>query len=183
MSSHIAKIRPVIHETVYFWQDALYRLNLGKCHQSRLEYSARAGYQERKHMSTQREIKFRAWGEYGSDPSPHMIYDWQDTDLVEYVGFDGGGSFHIMQYTGLKDKNGKEIYEGDILSEWGMDKEHYRYAVEDMVDFLISYGDSDHWDGGSFPGIWEVIGNIYENPELLGETPENPELLAGEQHE
>ena len=31
-----------IHETVYFWQDALYRLNLGKCHQSRLEYSARA---------------------------------------------------------------------------------------------------------------------------------------------
>ena len=42
MSSHIAKIRPVIHETVRFWQDALFRLNLGKCHQSRLEYSARA---------------------------------------------------------------------------------------------------------------------------------------------
>ena len=128
-------------------------------------------------MSTQSEIKFRAWDNEAKNMvrSGGLYMSLHRCDVLEYWGNEPYSEYTdkyvLMQYTGLKDKNGKEIYEGDILSEWGMDKEHYRYAVEDMVDFLISYGDSDHWDGGSFPGIWEVIGNIYENPELLTGKP------------
>jgi uncharacterized phage protein (TIGR01671 family) len=110
-----------------------------------------------------------------------MVYDWQDSDLTEYVGFDGGDFYNVMQFTGLKDKNGKEIYEGDIY-RWVSWNKAERIGV---VEYEIGFGgDGETWAGFGFPSDitrldnddepWrdvEVIGNIYENPELLEKKP------------
>ena len=136
-----------------------------------------------------REIKFRAW--HGDEKQ--MLYHenskfllafnglildtkplkYEDTKWCgEYRVWGAGISnymheFHLMQFTGLKDKNGKEIYEGDIVKnfaenfyvikwfskgfEMGSTKAKGRYWCTT----------NDDWN------CCEVIGNIYENPELL----------------
>lgn len=75
----------------------------------------------------------------------------------------------IMQYTGLKDKNGVEIFEGDVLYHplQGKRKVYYPYS-----DSVASYGLREINTGfGSTlqdaHAVWKVIGNIYENPELM----------------
>ena len=78
-----------------------------------------------------------------------------------------GSRFILMQYTGLKDKNGKEIYEGDV----GVDGENDAYyeVVFDEGAFV------SHYDGNITEYLsetasqMEIIGNIFENPELLQE--------------
>ena len=126
-----------------------------------------------------REIKFRAWDtELDKWYAPtYEAYRGQLWELL--VSFKGDlvahtitGMTHesmfpdryiLMQYTGLKDKNGKEIYEGDILkwdaSEWGTE---YNEAVK--WDFGLLASREHDW-----PQFCEIIGNIYENPELLKE--------------
>jgi len=119
-----------------------------------------------------REIKFRAWDEGLEE----MIYfDLLSTDrldfqlMTEYLE----GSF-VMQYTGLKDKNGKEIYERDILEI--TEKSVYVYPGIYQVVYgaggfdieMKSFGESITHRLGEIPnGYNEVIGNIHENPELL----------------
>ena len=109
-----------------------------------------------------REIKFRAWNTHELVLVPDVTWSHNKT-INEHLN---DGYFLFMQYTGLKDKNGKEIYEGDIVdcktySHWG-----HILEVENMVEWRqqLDY----EFDGKSEqPEDLEVIGNIYENPELL----------------
>lgn len=80
---------------------------------------------------------------------------------------------HLMQSTGLKDKNGKEIFEGDILDYKGrkaLVRWHGSYA-----SFIYRFVDEPHKRNTEWKPLYlaymkcEIIGNIYENPELLGD--------------
>lgn len=110
-----------------------------------------------------REIKFRLWDkEEKKMYTPARIF--ADGFTLDFKSENKGGI--LMQYTGLKDKNGKEIYEGDILG-WESDSIPNAEVIYNQKDcrftpFSRSCPD-DKWvfNGG------EVIGNIYENPELL----------------
>lgn len=83
---------------------------------------------------------------------------------------------NIMQYTGLKDKNDKEIYEGDIVEvTWANQRKLIKYIVkyaEDCAYYLLECT-TDEFELDTFCGYskeqLEVVGNIYENPELLKE--------------
>ena len=127
----------------------------------------------------QREIKFRAWA--NTHVKPWMDYEVTDIDLERKqvytrhcFAFDYPGESILMQYTGLHDKNGKEIYEGDIVKHDGfyVGDGHYESGV-DVVEFddgcyLGGDGELNSYEIVN-KGI-EVIGNIYENPELLDIT-------------
>lgn len=135
-----------------------------------------------------REIKFRGFGTWGN------CKQWWYGDLTHSV--DGKveiivsrndirtHNYHVDkksvgQYTGLKDKNGKEIYEGDVVVAVAEEKYLDRSITSDVVfntnggwqvrerpasDWTYEHGLAIEW--GGWESI-EVIGNIYENPELL----------------
>lgn len=134
-----------------------------------------------------REIKFRAWIQadpYDESDSPkmEMCYNLAFEDY-EPVNDLLGAVEHLMQYTGLKDKNGVEIYEGDILlylpKKLFVDSEQSRrygkvyWKEKDACFGLFTYRIDDRAADYDEPfpmaGIekHEVIGNVYENPELL----------------
>ena len=123
-----------------------------------------------------REIRFRAWDKEKKRMIANVVSVFHfDQGEFHGIGYRGGctpryyqkNHVELMQYTGLLDKNGKEIYEGDILrGNQGNFKvlwESGRYTVafpkgatvQNLHTFLLSNGEK------------EVIGNIYENPERL----------------
>lgn len=101
--------------------------------------------------SNMREIKFRAWNkkENRMFKVGQIEFDYLEQGRYEDIEF--------MQYTGLKDKNGKEIYEGDIVNQEGLDTN----SVVEYRGAQFTYGERL-----AFPNVI-VVGNIYENPELL----------------
>lgn len=123
---------------------------------------------------TMREIKFRAWDNQSKRMInvQRMIATRIGCLVSEYLqGEDGDyiSDYELMQYTGLKDKNGREIYEGDIVS---MMPEGYASIPAEVR--ITERGVMFHRLDGDYPDLlvadWEgaiVIGNIYENPELL----------------
>lgn len=130
--------------------------------------------------STEREIKFRAWDKSIQKIQPVLgiIYDSSDANgnvttavKVPNDRWLHGVSFELMQYTGLKDRHGKEIYDGDIVSGqiWSW-KEPRVFEVKwndnGYQPFLEQYMTKEG-EYHLYPSTCEVIGNIYEHPELL----------------
>lgn len=83
----------------------------------------------------------------------------------------------LMQYTGLHDKNGKEIYEGDVVTDGNKDLWAIRYSNEDMGFVFQNPTDKSNFNTMGWlqtndlrqneDSIFEVIGNVFENPELI----------------
>ena len=118
-----------------------------------------------------REIKFRAWQDEEKIMfEPEHINCYQ---MARHSKWPERQFRDLMQYTGLKDKNGKEIYEGDIIRIVNNKKTHTKVLIE-----VVSWNNEQS-------GFWpfttrikslfdnlnknscEVVGNIHENPELI----------------
>lgn len=101
-----------------------------------------------------REIKFRAWNSKKNKMELDVYKECDD----------------LMQYTGLKDKNEKEIYEGDILK-------YFHKATGSIVREVI-YKSGAFGIEGTVKGTHIIFGNILESErEVIGNVYENPELL------
>lgn len=118
-----------------------------------------------------RELKFRVWSEedreYRTDLNVFRLHDGKIVCTSPAYSLEGD-RFDVEQYTGIKDKNGNEIYEGDVLeSTWNGDKAVVVWNnVEGEWEHYADFNTYSKY-GGSV-----VIGNIHENPELLGEEEE-----------
>lgn len=142
-----------------------------------------------------REIKFRAWDKNNKQMCEvtHLkfskcqylnvgyrrLLDRKMIDDNSLLDEKMNGTCALMQYTGLKDKNDKEIYEGDVVrqyadcDEYGCDI-YFRYLIEWDNEQLAYCGNEIQSKGltndryyGTDMADYEIIGNIYENPELL----------------
>lgn len=126
-----------------------------------------------------REIKFRAiykgcmvygnliQGTYDGKPFTQI----ERSDSHDFAQYEVEGST-VGQFTGLKDKNGKEIYEADIIRLSDGDVSHHRIFWDiksgRWMDERLEDGDSlTGYDDFSFVSDCEIVGNIYENPELI----------------
>ena len=118
-----------------------------------------------------REIKFRAWVEEENEMmSVEEIIFCEVGGVAEINGWWDDSRFILMQYTGLKDKNGVEIYEGDILRWYGYEVKGGKQIRPEKLLVVADYIRDAHKvlciTEGTDQTV-EVIGNIHENPELL----------------
>jgi uncharacterized phage protein (TIGR01671 family) len=118
----------------------------------------------------QREIKFRAWDK----KTKSMILEvWEigfgDRNNPEtwLVGDDSHtDNFELMQFTGLLDKNGKKIFENDILKIYYQNNQKSYLKEVKWLNDISNKGRWDALDNCAYTSC-EVVGNIFENPELL----------------
>lgn len=111
-----------------------------------------------------REIEFRAWDKNDKEMFNIIMIAWpQGRELRTIVSGRGGSVDNpiLMQYTGLKDKNGKKIFEGDILDI------NDQITVVEWVEGVACFSGLQFVKGKFNQAQCVVIGNIYENPELL----------------
>ena len=147
-----------------------------------------------------REIKFRAW-----DKQENKMWTYEDDtnqvgfcidsvhNTISVIDLENDNrleiAVEIMQYTGLKDKNGKEIYEGDIVRFTNEIDEIFNEEVGTIIfeqsecNFCIQRTviNPENYpvpktintiyliDNAQYNAVYEVIGNIYENPTLISE--------------
>ena len=142
-----------------------------------------------------REIKFRAWDKkerimgfvtrlvFNKNTHSFCNARFYKNNKIKDDGFyfgqeDGSDNIVLMQYIGLKDKNGREIYEGDLCTDkdnivqivwsenhqWGCKIVKTNYILQKYLTFPLWQWDRCEKNGNR---DLEVIGNIYENPELL----------------
>jgi uncharacterized phage protein (TIGR01671 family) len=130
----------------------------------------------------QRELKFRAWvpacdGGMCMDHDVYVSGDGMPYDLATddtpgcpNIEIESHPEYIVMQFTGLKDRNGKEIYEGDVLAHEGVVKQIIgRVEFEEGEYWVIPMTHTQPFAMRlrQEARFREVIGNIHENPELL----------------
>ena len=135
-----------------------------------------------------REIKFRAWDKSRKEM---VTFELKDLDCGHIPWAGQLDDMVLIQYTGLKDKNGKEIYEGDVVAfddvitaddTLGIEPNGYIFGPEDRevvawdeetAGWAFKWSEDEEWKyrrdshGLLVDGMVEVIGNRFENPELL----------------
>jgi len=114
-----------------------------------------------------REIKFRVWNKDKKEWEKHALGMGTDGALCTNHNED----FELSQFTGLHDKNGKEIYEGDIVKAPAFSTAPTQVQHQHGAFVLVTHdNDGVHVFSFATPNVAkEVIGNIYENPELIKE--------------
>ena len=138
-----------------------------------------------------REYKFRVWDTENKEMLKVQELDFEDTfyggrlsiRTDQYNDYFDIEDMILMQYTGLKDKNGKEIYEGDIVKVKLYKGEEEKYFIGKVEyfgsNFIVDADNNSEYHIYDLDGFGidyryhledcEVIGNIYDNPELLEE--------------
>lgn len=130
-------------------------------------------------MANNSRFKFRAWSSRDGGVMLKVGDSFgtsTNLDCCQYVN--QGQSVQLLQYTGLHDRTGEEVYEGDILSDstgrtgavlW------WDGNAEFVLHFMAKIDEEDAWNGDvGMPGVgsWDslvIVGNIYETPELMEE--------------